>query len=190
MAGGGYMGSIIIALPRKDTAGKIKEILLHHGFRDVVVVPTAAAALQETGRLSHGIIISGTKLSDMDYTDLLDCLPRYFDLLLLDTTQNVSYRRQPGLIAVTMPVRVLEFVDTVNMMLKNLDRQVVKRKGKKPRRTEKEENYIRNAKSVLMERNHMTEEEAFRYIQKSSMDTGRNMTETAQMILTLIYNEI
>lgn len=113
------MGSIIIALPRKDTAGKIKEILLHHGFRDVVVVPTAAAALQETGRLSHGIIISGTKLSDMDYTDLLDCLPRYFDLLLLDTTQNVSYRRQPGLIAVTMPVRVLEFVDTVNMMLQN-----------------------------------------------------------------------
>ena len=145
---------------------------------------------QETGRLSHGIIISGTKLSDMDYTDLLNCLPRYFDLLLLDTTQNVSYRRQPGLIAVTMPVRVLEFVGTVNMMLQNLDRQVVKRKGKKPRRTEKEENYIRNAKSVLMERNHMTEEEAFRYIQKSSMDTGRNMTETAQMILTLIYNEI
>ena len=124
------MGSIIIALPRKDTAGKIKEILLRHGFRDVAVVPTAAAALQETGRLSHGIIISGTKLSDMDYTDLLDCLPRYFDLLLLDTTQNVSYRRQPGLIAVTMPVRVLEFVGTVNMMLQNLDRQVVKRKGK------------------------------------------------------------
>ena len=50
MAGGGYMGSIIIALPRKDTAGKIKEILLRHGFRDVAVVPTAAAALQETGR--------------------------------------------------------------------------------------------------------------------------------------------
>ena len=124
MAGGGYMGSIIIALPRKDTAGKIKEILLRHGFRDVAVVPTAAAALQETGRLSHGIIISGTKLSDMDYTDLLNCLPRYFDLLLLDTTQNVSYRRQPGLIAVTMPVRVLEFVGTVNMMLQNLDRQV------------------------------------------------------------------
>ena len=61
-----------------------------------------------------------------------ELLPRYFDLLLLDTTQNVSYRRQPGLIAVTMPVRVLEFVGTVNMMLQNLDRQVVKRKGKKP----------------------------------------------------------
>ena len=32
----------------------------------------------------------------MDYTDLLDCLPRYFDLLLLDTTQNVSHRKAVG----------------------------------------------------------------------------------------------
>ena len=89
-----------------------------------------------------------------------------------------------------MPVKAYEFVDTVNMMLQNLDRQITKRKDRKPKRSEKEENYIRNAKYVLMERNHMTEEEAFRYIQKSSMDTGRNMVETAQMILTLIYNEI
>ena len=73
------MGSIIIALPRQETARKIKEILLRHGFGDTIVVSTAAAALQEIGRLSHGIVISGTKLPDMDYTDLLDCLPRYFD---------------------------------------------------------------------------------------------------------------
>lgn len=184
------MGSIIIGLPRQETAKKIKEILQRHGFREIIVVSTAAAALQEIGRLSHGIVISGTKFPDMDYTDFLECLPRYFDLLLLDTTQNVSHRRQLGLVAVTMPIKAYEFVDTVNMMIQNLDRQVVKRKDRKPKRTEKEENYIRNAKAVLIERNHMTEEEAFRYIQKSSMDTGRNMVETAQMILTLIYNEI
>ena len=41
-----------------------------------------------------------------------------------------------------------------------------------------------------MERNHLSEEEAFRYIQKSSMDSGTNMVETAQMILMLmIYEE-
>ena len=48
-----------------------------------------------------------------------------------------------------------------------------------------EQNYINNAKWLLMERNHMTEQEAFRYIQKSSMDSGTNMVETAQMILLL-----
>ena len=33
------------------------------------------------------------------------------------------------------------------------------------------------------------EEEAHRYIQKSSMDNGTNMVETAQMILTLLFEE-
>ena len=56
------------------------------------------------------------------------------------------------------------------------------------KRTEQEQNYINNAKWLLMERNHMTEQEAFRYIQKSSMDSGTNMVETAQMILLLIYD--
>ena len=34
-----------------------------------------------------------------------------------------------------------------------------------------------------MERNHMTEEEAHRYLQKTSMDSGTNLVETAQMLL-------
>lgn len=89
-----------------------------------------------------------------------------------------------------MPVRVNELISTVRMMIEHVNCRANQKKKSKPRRTEKEENYIRNAKYVLMERNHMTEEEAFRYIQKSSMDTGTNMAETAQMILALIYNEI
>ena len=37
-----------------------------------------------------------------------------------------------------------------------------------------------------MSRNHMSEEEAHRYIQKCSMDSGTNMVETAQMVLTMM----
>ena len=32
----------------------------------------------------------------------------------------------------------------------------------------------------------MTEEEAHRYLQKCSMDSGNNMLETAQMVLTIM----
>ena len=63
------------------------------------------------------------------------------------------------------------------------------KKGPK-KRSEQEENYIRNAKYLLMDRNHLTEEAAYRYIQKCSMDNGTNMVETAQMILRLICDEI
>ena len=45
---------------------------------------------------------------------------------------------------------------------------------------------IDQAKSLLMERNNMTEEEAHRYIQKCSMDSGTNLIETAQMVISLI----
>ena len=34
-----------------------------------------------------------------------------------------------------------------------------------------------------MARNRMTEEEAHRYLQKCSMDSGNNMAETAGMVL-------
>ncbi len=44
---------------------------------------------------------------------------------------------------------------------------------------------IDRAKALLMERNGMTEEEAHRYIQKCSMDSGTNIVETAQMVISL-----
>ena len=46
---------------------------------------------------------------------------------------------------------------------------------------------ILKAKALLMERNTMTEPEAYRYIQKCSMDNGTSLTETAQMIISLIH---
>ena len=71
-----------------------------------------------------------------------------------------------------------------------MERRYKKDKKSPKKRSEQEENYIRNAKYLLMDRNHLTEEAAYRYIQKCSMDNGTNMVETAQMILRLICDEI
>ena len=49
----------------------------------------------------------------------------------------------------------------------------------------KDKKVIEEAKAMLMTRNHMTEEEAHRYIQKCSMEGGNNIVETAQMLLTV-----
>ena len=56
----------------------------------------------------------------------------------------------------------------------------------RPEILEEEKKILWEAKAVLMERNHMTEEEAHRYIQKCSMDSGTSLTETAQMVLSMI----
>ena len=92
--------------------------------------------------------------------------------------------------ALTMPLKIHDLVNTVEMLLAQADRRYKKEKKKKPpARNERDENYIRNAKFLLMDRNHLTEEAAYRYIQKRSMDNGTNMVETAQMILMLIWDE-
>mgnify|MGYP000296722938 CR=1 FL=1 len=63
------------------------------------------------------------------------------------------------------------------------DRKALEKDKKKPKqRSWKEQNYISNAKMLLMERNHLSEDDAYRYIQKCSMDSGTNMVETAQMV--------
>ena len=49
-----------------------------------------------------------------------------------------------------------------------------------------EQGVIRRAKKLLMKRNHLTEPEAHRYLQKTSMDTGRTITESAHMVTMLI----
>ena len=44
---------------------------------------------------------------------------------------------------------------------------------------------IKKAKDLLMERNNMTEEQAHRYLQKTSMNSGNSMLDTALMIISL-----
>ena len=85
------------------------------------------------------------------------------------------------MIAVGMPLKVHELLDTISMM----EGAIRKNRKKSRQRGPREKAIIENAKMLLMERNHMTEEEAHRYVQKCSMDSGNSMVETAEMIISL-----
>ena len=52
-----------------------------------------------------------------------------------------------------------------------------------------EQGVLRRAKKLLMKRNHLSESEAHRYLQKTSMDTGRTMAESAHMVTMLIQED-
>ena len=81
---------------------------------------------------------------------------------------------------------VYELVNTLEMMLQSAARRRKKERAKPKVRSAEEQHIIDRAKSLLIERNHMTESEAHRYMQKCSMDSGTNLVETAQMVLTLL----
>ena len=75
---------------------------------------------------------------------------------------------------------------TIEMLTHGFERSRRKsRQQIKKKRSDEEQKLIDQAKKLLMERNGMSEPEAFRYLQKNSMDFGRTMVESAQMILAM-----
>ena len=68
-------------------------------------------------------------------------------------------------------------------LLTDIHRKLKQEKEKPDKRSADEQGVINQTKSLLIEKNGMTEEEAHRYLQKRSMDNGTNMVETSYMVL-------
>ena len=182
------MGSIIIALPKIEDAKNISGILKRRGLDTDYICTSSAQVLSNVNQLDNGIVICGVSMPDMHYTQLAEYLPDNFEMLLM-ATPRVIENCPPGIVSLTYPIKSSDLIGTVEMILEQQARKRKKLKSMPKKRTIQEQNYINNAKYVLMERNNMTEQEAFRYIQKCSMDSGTNMVETAQMILTMMCLE-
>lgn len=150
------MSVVVIVLPKLEDAKKIRKILMGHGFPQVFAYATASAALSEIREHESGMVISGYHLKDMYYTELADSLPPHFELVLLGSASTVS-AADTGILSLTTPLKVYDLVNTAEMVLHQMERMA--KKARKPkRRSERDENYIKNAKALLMERNHLTEE--------------------------------
>ncbi|MCI6731769.1 MAG: ANTAR domain-containing protein [Lachnospiraceae bacterium] len=183
------MTNIIVVFPKLEDAKNIRNILARSGLQITAVCTSGANALAAMEGLNDGIVICGYRFHDMLYYDLYQNLPRYFELLLITSRVHLQEAQNLGIMCITMPLRVAELVETVNMMSDVITRKRRKRKEQPVRRNEADRKYVDEAKKLLMERNHMSESEAHRYIQKNSMDTGTNMVETARMILSIMTRD-
>lgn len=126
------------------------------------------------------------KLSDMIYQELVECLPPGFDTIVISTKDQWVENGTPGIVGLAVPLKIHELLSTVEMVSYNLERKRRKRRQAPRKRTKEEQELVDRAKAILMERNQMTEDEAHRYLQKTSMDNGTSFTETAQMILGML----
>ena len=166
--------SIVIALPKIDDAKKIRTILNRHGFSVAAVCSTASTALASMSELDGGILICGYKLTDRYYRDVLEDIPSYFEMLLLASGRVIA-EAPTSVLTVEMPMKVSDLVNTVDMMLSQIERRLKKEKKKPKTRSWKEQNYISNAKFLLMERNHL-----YLHRQKMRMQTYRFLLHQLQ----------
>lgn len=180
------MVNIIVVFPKMQDAASIRNLLLKHGYTSVFACNSGAKAISLCNEDGDGIIISGYRLADMMYSEILDYMPSGYEMLLMASERSLSQEREENIVCLSMPMKVHHLLDTLAMMAEGVLNRRRKRKSQPKVRSDEQKELIREAKALLMERNHMTEEEAHRYIQKCSMDSATNMVETAQMILTMM----
>lgn len=180
------MINIIVVLPKLEDAKSIKNILVRNGFHVTGVCTTGAQAISQADGLNDGIVICSYRLTDMVYSQVQELLPLGFEMLLMASDRLLSQCRGSGIVCLSLPLKVNDLVSTVGMMAESVERRR-RRERKKPKvRSREQEEAIREAKALLMERNHLTEDEAHRYLQERSMDSGTNMAEMAEMVLTML----
>ncbi|MGN0333116.1 MAG: ANTAR domain-containing response regulator [Lachnospiraceae bacterium] len=180
------MVGIIVVFPNKDNAANIRNLLVRSGIDVTGVCTSGAQAMHYADSVDEGIVVCGYKLKDMMYTDLREYLPRQFEMLLIASPDKWSNGEVEGVMGLSMPLKAYDLINTMEMMLQTLDRRRKKRKKELKNRNPEQQALIKQAKELLMARNNMSEEEAHRYLQKSSMDSGTNMVETAEMVLSVM----
>ncbi|ROR27449.1 response regulator NasT [Mobilisporobacter senegalensis] len=180
------MVSIIIAFPKIEDAKNIKNILLRNGYDVDATCTSGAGVLNIANELDGGIVLCGYKLPDMQYNELMNYLPKGFNMLLVASPKKFEDCINNDIVCLGMPIKTRDLLDTLQMMTYNYSRRKKREANRPKERNEEAKKTIAKAKAILMERNNMSEEEAHRYIQKTSMDSGTKMVETAEMILSLM----
>ena len=181
------MSHIIVAFSKRENAANIRNILMRSGMDVSAVCTTGAAVLQNADTWNEGIVICGCQMQDMQYTRLRELLPERFEMLLVAQPDRWMDTELPdGVVGLPMPVKVYDLISSVEMMAEAMERRRRKRRSRGKERSAGDRAVVEQAKAVLMDRNYMSEEEAYRYLQKCSMESGTNMVETAQMVLTIM----
>ena len=183
------MATLIVAFPKLEEAKAVRNLLVRRGYEVAPACTSGAQAINMADRLSDGIIICGYKLSDnMLYSELYEYKPKSFEMLLVASKNLWDDCQDNDIVCAAMPIKVNDLINTIEMMLQVQVRRRKKKRMQPKRRSPQEQKVIDDAKAILMEKNNMTEPEAFRYIQKCSMDSGNTMVESASMVIG-IYSE-
>ena len=159
------MDRVVLAFSKDETANKIKMMLDGSGY-DVYTVCHSKAELLRT-------------VADMD-DDVYDDLMEGQKLMSIVKAERQSSIYNQDIFVVTLPLNRQLLINSVETFV-----GIIERRKHRAKRTPEEEKIIRDAKAYLMEIHRMSEEQAHRFIQKRSMDTGAKFIDTARMILNI-----
>ena len=129
------MADIIIAFPKLDDAKNLKKLLLRNGYDVSLVCDNGAQVVGAVNELDGGVVICGYRFSDMHFSEILDYLPKGFQMLLMASPAKLEDSDISEIVSLPMPLKVQDLLDTLNMMMVQYRRwKTSRRYGQKVRK--------------------------------------------------------
>lgn len=175
------MEKIIVAFAKEESGRRIREILESSGTASCVVCHSAAEVKRVVSKQHISAVVCGYKFHDESAEQMFEDLPPACAMLMVANQGMLDLCGSDDIFKLASPVSRGDLIASVRLLL-----QVGHRLEKitRPRRSEEEKAVVEQAKAVLMAGRGFTEEEAHRYLQKRSMDSGTRLLETARWVLS------
>jgi len=177
---------VILAFEGEKVTARVQDILEGGGIATCLLCRSAAEVKRLVNKQHISLVICGYKLRDETAEALSQDLPVSCSVLVLAVQNLLDMVEGDDIFKLAAPVSRNDLISSVRMLLqvgRRMERLV------RPHRSEEEMDLVRQAKVLLMERHGMTEEQAHRFLQKQSMDSGARLVQTAQLILQGVWND-
>ena len=175
------MGQIIVAFERQSNAEKIREILEGSGEFSCLMCRSADQVKRTVHKLRLDLVVCGFKLADQSCESMYHDLPRRCAVLMVAPQAQLDLCETKGIFKLPAPVRRSELLASMRL-LAQLSRAVKPERGP-VQRSQEDRELVEQAKQILIEYSGMTEDQAHRFLQKQSMDSGARMADTARQVL-------
>jgi response regulator NasT len=174
------MERVIVAFEGEKAAQRFAEIIESSYVAKCIICHSADEVKRTVEKREVHVVVSGYKLHGWTAVDLAEDLPDSVLLLLVATESQLELCELDEIVPLPAPVSRADLTLAVKMALvmgRRLDRLL------RPKRSDEEKRLVEQAKQGLMERHHISEEEAHRLLQKRSMDNGTRMAQSARLLL-------
>lgn len=181
---------LLLAVKNTDMAERIKRIAEENGCVTVDTVTDGHECLRKTIALEPDVLVTeyellslnGYEVSkvvlDKGYCDIIMIAPANSEELLSDLTDNSRFT------VINKPLNGQTLVNTVDVVIKKTKRikELTERISELKERLETRKQ-VEKAKGIIMKQMGLSEEEAFKKIQKQSMNRGIPMKDIAKAVI-------
>lgn len=184
---------ILVAMESNILTNKLKTILLESGYEVIDQVIDENEYLSKIRYLKPDIAIMDYKLISINGFEIARIVEdeKLCDVVIISDEQNceekssIEYiKSEYDFVIFTKPLKKDSFISTINLVIKNRKKIMqLEKKIEDLKSTLDARKDIEKAKGLLMKHLKLTEDQAFRRIQKQSMDKGISMKELAQAII-------